>query len=39
MELTIDDKLNTDFSKASSLLLEKHMRDFNIDIALIQDIY
>ena len=32
-------QLNTDFSKASSLLLEKYFNDFNIDVALMQDIY
>lgn len=32
-------QLNTDFSKASTLLIEKHMHEFNIDAALLQDIH
>ena len=32
-------QLNTDFSKASSQLLEKHINDLDIDVALLQDIY
>ena len=32
-------QLNTDFSKASTLLLEKYMHEYDTDVALIQDIY
>ena len=32
-------QLNTDFTKASTLLLEKYFQEQEIDVALIQDIY
>ena len=32
-------QLNTDFSKASILLLEKYIHEFNIDVALLQDVH
>ena len=32
-------QLNTDFSKASTLLIEKYMHEYDTDVTVIQDIY